>query len=372
MADVTVEVRHTGPANPDEIRLDECAGATDDDKLTTALALAQASTPRKPIRLSSRAYSFTRTRTTFSGLRIYGPGFGWQNPEISGTNGVLAPCTVTLNCGTGASSWLVGTSQTYDVAVAGITFKSTNGNTQFYHHPYSAGTCYAAKFANLTFLGFKHVMGLPSDPMSITLTNFSGEWTCVGVQGTQFSLRGSDSWLWTDGNINYGWQGANAGQYLVRFSNLSKSFAANMYLTARGGSRCILVEGPTSQQGGLTIRDCVLEGQNAGDPAMGALVVVKGGGVKLRDICLNFGMYRPSDFTDQVDTALIMVQGGTVSVDGVWTNRANNVAESVPIVAVSGGRANVKEVYGMGSWSSLPRAVRTGGTLVTDQSVTAA
>lgn len=361
---------------PQDILLDSFSG-TDDQRLTQAIAVQKASNPRRAIRLAARSHTFTLTRITYSGMRILGPNNGWQNPEISGTAGALPQCNVTLNCGTGSASWLVGTATTYNVEVSGICFKSSNGNTQFYHHPYTAGTAYAGHFESLTFYGFKHVMGMPRNAMSMTLCSLSGVWTCVAVLGTQFSLRGSDNYLWVDGMINYGWVGANAGQYLVRFENCSKTIAANMYLTARGGSRCILVEGNAQYgQGGLFIRDCVLEGQNAGDPAMGALVVVKSGGVTFRDNCLNFGMFRASDFKDQVDTALVMVSGATsrVLIDGIYTLRANTVAESVPIVHVTGGMAFVEHVFGIGGtgnpWSGLPRVRRTGGVLHNDASTT--
>jgi hypothetical protein len=355
----------------DEILLDSYTG-TDDQKLTAALAAAKASSPRLPIRLAARSHAFSQTRTTFSGLRILGPNTGWQNPEISGTTGALPQCTVTLNCGNGASSWLVGTATTYDVTVSGICFKSSNGVTQFYHHPFSAGTSYATRLDTLTFLGFKHVLGTPADPFSATLNTWGGDWTLVGVLDTQFSLRGSDNWF-CPSSMNYGWAGANGGKYLMRFSNVSKSSVRNLYLTARGGSRAILVEGPASQQGGLDFSDCVVEGQNANDPAMGALIVVKGGGVSFTNTKLNFGMARPSDFTDQSDTGLVMVQGGTALFANTWTNRATATAESVPVVAVSGGQAYVSSVLGMGgNWGGKPKAVRTGGVLVADATVSAA
>ncbi|KQU70852.1 hypothetical protein ASD62_07320 [Phycicoccus sp. Root563] len=207
----------------------------------------------------------------------------------------------------------------------------------------------------------------------MTLVTTKGSWTCVAVQDTQFSLRGSDNFLWVAGDMNYGWAGANGGKYLMRFSNLAKTAVRHLYLTARGGSRAVLVEGPASQQGGLDISDCVIEGQNAGDPAMGALIVVKGGGVSLTNTKLNFGMARPTDFKDQKDTALIMVQGGTALITNTWTNRATATPESVPVVAVSGGAAYVSRVMGMGgNWAGKPKVVRTGGTLVPDATVAAA
>ncbi|GAA2738944.1 hypothetical protein GCM10009867_32860 [Pedococcus aerophilus] len=356
----------------DDILLDSFTG-TDDEKLTQALAVAKVSSPRRAIRLAGRAHTFTQTRTTFSGLRILGPNVGWQNPEIAGMGGCLPQCTVTLNCGNAGNSWLVGTSTTYNVMIAGITFKSSNAVTQFYHHPYSAGTCYAATFDTLSFYGFKHVLGTPADPFSMTLVTTKGSWTCVAVQDTQFSLRGSDNFLWVAGDMNYGWPGANGGKYLMRFSNLSKTSVRHLYLTARGGSRAILVEGPASQQGGLDFSDCVVEGQNANDPAMGALIVVKGGGVSFTNTKLNFGMARPSDFTDQTDTALIMVKAGTVLLTNTWTCRASATSESVPVVHVTGGAAYVSRLMGMGgTWAGKPKVVRSAGTLIADETATLA
>ena len=356
----------------EEILLDSFTG-TDDQRLTAALDMARTSSPRRPIRLAARSHSFSQTRTTFSGLRILGPNVGWQNPEISGTGGALPQCNVTLNCGNGASSWLVGAATTYNVMVSGITFKSSNAVTQFYHHPFSAGTSYATTLDTLSFYGFKHVLGTPADPFSMTLVTTKGSWTCVAVQDTQFSLRGSDNFLWVAGDMNYGWQGANGGRYLMRFSNLSKTAVRHLYLTARGGSRAVLIEGPASQQGGLDFTDCVIEGQNLNDPAMGALIVVNGGGVSFTNTKLNFGMARPADFTDQKDTALIMVQGGTALITNTWTNRASATAESIPVVAVSGGSAYVTRVMGMGgAWVNKPLVTRTAGALVSDTSVRAA
>lgn len=367
MPDLTVEVRHVGQTPGGDLLLDSFSGATDDEKLTKAIAAVQSSSPRRAIRLGSRSHTFRQTRTTFSGLRILGPGVGWQNPEIAGTGGALPQCVVNLEI-PGGGFWLTGASTTYDVAVCGIAFRTASGSS-FYQHSFSAGTSYATHLETLTFYGFKHVLGTPADPFSMTLNTWGGTWTLVAVQDVQFSLRGSDNWL-VPLSMNYGWAGASGGKYLVRFSNLSKTTCANWYLTARGGQRAILVEGPASQQGGLTLANFVVEGQNAGDPAMGALVVVKGGGVALRDLCLNFGMARPGDYTDQADTASVMVQGGVLSLDTVWTNRANATSETTPVVAVTGGTAHVEKVFGMGgNWSGLPRLKRTAGNLVADASV---
>jgi hypothetical protein len=364
---------------PGAVALDSFAGATDDAKLTAAMSYAAAQTRRPSILFPGRDLTFTQTRQTYSGMRLIGPGVGWQNPEQGGQN---TNHRVTLNVGTGVNSWLVGNNATsatttYDTVVKGFTFMSSNGNSQFYHHPYgTGGTCYAGMFEDLTFYGFRYAMGVPGDAMSMTLCTMRGAFTNVAVLGEQYSFRGSDNWLVPD-SMNYGWAGANSGKYLVRFENMMKTTVRNFYLTARGGSRAILVQGPTNTQGGLDISDCVIEGQNANDPAMGALIRVEGGGVSFTNIRLNFGMFRPSDFTDKTDTAYIQCDGGWTVADTIWVNRASGVAETVPVLETkNSAKAFVSKFLpmngtaGVTPWAGLPRVKQTAGSITLDSSVT--
>lgn len=354
-----------GAAAKDDILLDSLPG-TDDEKLTTALALARVSSPRRAIRLAGRPHTFTRTHVTFSGMRILGPDAASPLPDGAPTG----PCTVLLNCGDEDAAWLVGTSTTYNVMVAGITFTSTNRATQFYHHPSTAGTCYAATFDTLSFHGFKHVLGSSRDAFSMTQVTTKGSWNCVGAHDTQFTLGGSDNILWVSGDMHYGSAGTSGRTFLMHFSHLAKTSVRHLFLTARNGSRAILVEGPALRHGGLDISDCTVEGQHLGDPATGALIVVRGGGVSFTNTKLNFATARTIDFTDRADTALIMVKGGTASITNTWTSRAATTAESVPVIAVSGGAAYVSRVLGDGGvGSGLARGSRTGGTLVADETL---
>lgn len=370
---------NTAGGLPGVVTLDSFPGSTDDAKLDGYWALClSASTTRRPACLfPARDLFFNKSRVTFSGMRLLFPGrdMGWLNPEISGSNGSFVNHRVTLGSAitNGANSWLVGTTTTYDTALIGAVIVG-HANVQVYDHPIAAGTCYAGHFADLTFMNCKHAFGRPAEPMSITLTTMDGILTNVGVADTQYSFRGSDNWL-TPTAMNYGWAGANAGKYLARFSNLSKSWVKNWYLTARGGSRAILVEGPANQQGGLFIQDCVIEGQNYQDPAMGALIRQTGGNAFYQNMALNFGMFRPSDFTDVADTALIMVDGGVAVVDSISTCRASGVAETVPIVETtnrtsSGGTATAyvgkviaMPANGQGWTGGKARTKQTAGVL---------
>jgi hypothetical protein len=334
-------------ANPDNaIYLDSMPGSGDDAKLTQALDVARVSSPRRPIRLSARNHSFNLTRETFDGLRVLGPNVGWTNPEIAGSGGALPQCNITINCGTGPNSWMVGKKTTYDVTFVGFCVKSSNGASQFYDHPYSAGTSYATHMADLAFYGLKHVLGRPADAFAMTLNSWGGIWTCVAVQDTQFSLRGSDNFL-TPQAMNYGWAGANGGRYLMRFAHLAKTQVANLYLTCRGGSRALLIEGGANHQGGLNFSGCIIEGQNLNDPAMGALIVVKGGGTTFSKCSVNFAMARPADFADQKDTAPIMVLGGVVSFSEISTCKATAATTNIPFIDVQGGVAMVDKVLAM-------------------------
>ena len=84
-------------------------------------------------------------------------------------------------------------------------------------------------------------------------------------------------------------------------------------------------------------------------------------------------MARPSDFTEQDDTALVMVKSGTCLLTNAWTNRATATSESVPVVAVTAGTAIVDKLIGMGgNWICKPKVVRTGGNLTADATVTTA
>jgi hypothetical protein len=68
---------------PGTVLLDDYPGATDDDKLTNALADVQTKTYIPAILLSGRTYTFTRTQTSFSGLKIIGPPAGYFNSELA-------------------------------------------------------------------------------------------------------------------------------------------------------------------------------------------------------------------------------------------------------------------------------------------------
>lgn len=310
-----------------------------------------------------------------TGERWFGALFvpGWLNQEIPGQ--VVPGKWLIGGHGVGANSAFVGASQTYDFTVHGIVLEG-DANTQAFHHPITAGTCYAANFHDLQFHNMRHAFGRPTDGFSATLCTFSGQFTHTGVAGCPFTIRGSDNWF--KAVINVGWLAANTnGEYILRCSNLSKTSILYMYITARGGMRAVLVEGPATNQGGLEIAHCVIEGQNKDDPAMGALVKCIGGASNWSHTKFNFGMNNPTLYTDAQDTASFMVTAGYHQVLMATTSRAtttrnfsgSETGEAVPVFDCSGGYLHVAMVAARGEvgWSQKPIARQSGtGTMVRD------
>lgn len=183
------------------VQLDAYPGATDDDKLTAALADVRAQTKIPAIQFPARTVTLSQTRTYFNGMKLIGPGVnGPKNLELSG--GSLVTHKVMLNVGNGASSWMVGSGSVYDVFVGGLALQAGNSSAQLWHQP--TGSLYACQFDNLNIYGFKHAFGMPSAKCLVTQVVFSGHWTVLGGTDTQFTLGGSDCSLWMGGYVNLG------------------------------------------------------------------------------------------------------------------------------------------------------------------------
>ena len=343
---------------PGTVLLDSFPGASDDDRLTAALAYAQAQPFIPTILLGGRAYVFTRTQNTFSGMRLSGPTVGWQNPELSG--GKFTPCRVTLNVGSGANSWLVGTATNFDGYVGNLSFVSGNGASQFFHHPLANGTAYCWTFHSLSFLGFKNVMGNATDGAALTCCTISGQWTIVGGLDTQIHVQGSDSDFWTDGSCNIGpdSNGNGGGKFLAVFTSMGKTNVGGMYFTADAGWRALLIQGSPNYGPGLTFSGMRIEGRNPNDPSYGALVRVQSSNVMFRDTWIAYAMSNPGAYTDAIDKGVVHVTGGDAIFDGVTYDRAANVGQDVPLFRVEAGAAlevaHVRTCSRGGGWSALP------------------
>lgn len=342
------------------VRADDFPGSTDDERLTAALAYAAAQPYKPAVMLPvGRLVTYTQTQTLFSGMKLIGPGdiVGWQNIELSG--GTLNPVRIRLNVGEGSSAWLAGGSgNIYNVFIGNLAFESSNGASQFLHYPVANGTLFACTFHRLAFNGFKHVLGRPADPLSITLTSLTGEWMMNTAYGTQATLAGSDNDLWVGGTCNVGGRQdlpSSHGEYLLRLAT-AKSNYGPVYLTADNGWRAILAQGSMTYQAGNRIYGMRIEGRNATDPSLGALMRVTGGGWQFQGIDLNYAMTQP-DIYGTPDRGMIHMTGGVLHVSGVTVARANDQAESVPILYAAGGEAIIRAAQRStkgGSWVGRP------------------
>jgi hypothetical protein len=338
------------------------SGATDDAKLTTALAYVQAqqtAVGRTPAILftENRQYGpFTTTRTLFNGLRMVGYPGGPKNFEIS--SGQPVQNNLQVNCGTGTSSWWVGNGASrYDVYFSGLTLTSTNANTQFLAQ--EDNTLYACEFNNLTFYGFKHVLGRPAAKCLMTQVVLTGHWTTIAIQDTQYTMGGSDCELWNGGynNMQASTTVAGADRYQIELSAMSKTNVGKIYCTSENNWRGVKVTGSSQK---LTFFGTVFEGRNAATPCVGTVLRIEGGNVSVRDPWLAYAMSAP----DAGENGVIHVTGGDVIVDGPAYERATGVAETVPLLYQSGGRVHIYDVQKAGTWSGLPRVQTVGGTLV--------
>jgi hypothetical protein len=343
------------------VQLDAYPGATDDDKLTAALADVRTQAHIPAIQFPARSVSLSQTRTYFSGMKLIGPGCnGPKNLELA--SGSLVTHKVTLNVGNGASSWMVGSGSVYDVFVGGLAFQAGNPSAQFWHQP--TGTLYACQFDNLNLYGFKHAFGQPTAKCLVTQVVFSGHWTVLGGTDTQFTLGGSDCSLWMGGYCNLGSSSAGGGgKYQMVFDSLSKTDVGKVYVTADNGWRGLWIVGNGAK---LNFYGGEYEGRNASVPCAGTLIRVEGGNVAFFGPWIAYGMSAPTT----TEHGLIEVTGGNVLIDRPTYDRGNT-AETVPLVYVSGGKVEVRSAAGAGTWVGLPQVHKAVGTLLSDSSVSA-
>lgn len=360
---------------PGTVALDSFSGANDDAKLEAAFAYVKAQPYMPMILFGNRQYTFTQTHNTFSGMKLSGFPAGFLNAELASSSYVGTK--VSVNCGIDGASFLVGTAQNYDIYIGNMAFSSTNQATQWISHPLANGTMYAACFDNLDFMGFKHVMGNPTNPLSVTLNQWRGAWNITTTVDTQITLGGSDNDLFTQG-VNIGADATNwpgAGKPLMICNNLGKTNIGPMYFTCDNGWTALSVTGGLTYGPSLHFTGCRFEGRNPSTPSNGAVVLVSGGGITFRDCWFAYGMANPSaNGHSPTDAGMIMITGGDVVVDNPTYDRASSVAETVPLLYATSGTVDISHARIAtrgGSWTGKPRAHADGGaSLVSDASVT--
>lgn len=353
-----------GATIPGVVQLDSFAGTTDDDKLTAAFSYVQSQTFIPAIQFPDRVVTFSQSRTPFSGMKLIGPGVGQGPKNLELSSGKYSNGRVQLNVGAGTSAWMVGTTTYYDIFVGGIAFQGGSG-AQFWHQPLSTGNgLFACQFHSLTFYGFQHVFGQPSNKAALTQVVFSGHWTVLGASDTQFTLGGSDNSLWMTGYLNLDSSTVGGGKFQVIFDSLGKTDVGKTYITSEQGWLGISIVNNCRK---LNFYGGENEGRNANTPCDGSVIQVSGGVVSFFGPWCAYAMNNPGTASHGV----IEVTGGNVLIDRPCYGRGN-LAESVPLVYCSGGKVEVRSagVDTTDSWTGLPRVQNAGGTVVTDSSVT--
>jgi len=347
--------------------LDGFSGSTSDAKLTTAMSTIAAETVKRPIWLTpGRQYSFSQAnRQLFSGFKLVCPG-GFGNQQRAANS---IPCDVRF---TGSGTWWVNPGTTYDVMFSGVGIQGNSSSTFMMSNP---GVLWTSVFRDLGFNLWKHVFGQPAAKFLNTAILIDGWGNINNSYDTAASFGGSDSNLFVGGEwlIDSPTSIMSAASYHLRLDYQEKTNIGAIYMTAERSSGIYIVGGGTTTglvlSGGLAR----VEGRNTGAPCVGSNIRIAGGGVTIRDWWVAYGGTAFNSNGHTGEGGIIQQDGGTVLYDGIWYDRATGVAETVPFINVSGGKARVRNIQvgtKGGSWSGLPRVKNSGGTIDADNSVT--
>lgn len=356
----------------DSFHLDSFDGATDDDKLTAAIAAQQAATARNmpPIVLPARPISFTSPRQLYSGLKIVPPWpTGQKNPELSSGNYGGVEITLGGSITNGLSSWWHNSAggNVYDVYMSGFMVQGSQGAATHQFLDCATGTLYACEFNALSFNFMYGVLGNTSRKCLVTQVALTGSWTMNNAWNTQYHLGGSDSLIHMDSfnNIGVSQSAAQTGSlttYFAKFDSLEAQ-VGKIYVSAMNGWRGILISGSGTS---IDMHGSIIEGYKStrvngllAGPGPGSLVYITDGAVSMHGVKIGQGMDNP----DATETGLVRVTGGEVSMSGCNFYGRNLGDAGVYGIQHTGGR-----LYVAGStrrqnegayWSGRPKVQTT-------------
>lgn len=351
-------------AVPGIIYLDDMVGASDDAKLTAALTMASSSTVKPAIAFGARRYDFSQAnRTVYHGLKLIGlAGHGNQQ---RGANSI--PNDIRFN-GSG-TWWVLPGGNTYDVYMGGLCFQG-NINSQFMAAP-KGTVLWTSVFEDLGFNLWKHVLGNPSDMENTKFYNtailMTGWFNTNNSYSTAYTLGGSDSNLFMDGGLlDSPPDKMDPTAYHMILNYQEKTHVGPIYNTAETASG-IRIDGSVNTSGLVISGAGRVEGRNAGQPCKGSNIRITGGTHTIRDYWVAYGGSAFNTTGHSGEGGIITQTGGDMLYDGIWYDRAYTVAETVPFIYVSGGKARVRNVrVGTkgGTWTGLPRVYRGGSAVV--------
>lgn len=330
----------TGGATTSSLGVDLASypGASWDDKLaaTCSHVASSSGTTRAPILFpAGQQIPLSQTITVFDGMKLLLPGAVGSLQRAANS----VPCDVRWS-GSGPMLQL-NKSTVFDVQVSGLSLQATNGGTFF---DTGGGVVWTSVFRDLGFSGWTHGFGTPTSKFLNTACLFDGWWNVNNCRGTFGTFGGSDTqFAWgrilmdVGGNSQYRSEFAAAGAWLLDFAWQQKGDIDGLYLTCDGQVNGVRFRGSPSD-GRMVLRSPIIEGRNAGSPCTGVNLQIDGGTVIVDSPWISYGN-RP---TSDRQGALVVVTGGDVHI------RDPHYA---PATADGGAR---------------PWAVKLGGSLVVD------
>lgn len=367
-------------------------GSTDDAKLSALMSYAAAQTTPPTILLTrpgDNPYLFTTTRSLYEGFKIRGAS-GPQNPEKSGST-ALTPTRVQVNIA-GGGTWLdlatAAAGKRFGVGISQIAFVG-NSSTQWMGSS-NSGVLWCAIIRDVAFSSFKTILGSQATPLLLDAVLFDGWWNLANGYNGHVNIGASDCTLWPQGGLvdsGAAFAPAGADQFHLHLNSVEKTTIGPLYITVQSGWGGILIDGapynalvggglPGNLGGPITFAPGLkVEGVNAGTPADGALVRMNGGIVDMYSPWFGYGLNDPTTAAHSpVDAGVFHMTGGRLDLIGPTYDHATGMAETVPLLYVAGGIADINRVkVGVkgGVWSGKPGIKTSGsGVINHDTSVT--
>lgn len=364
--------------------LDTFSGATDDDKLTTAISYQQAQTYVTPIMLGPREYNFTSQRSQPQrAMRMIGvPGF--NNTEkglsFSGTKSYMGSrITLTLPDNT---PWITSSQSTvFGLSIHNIAFKGTNKNVTVFGG--GSTVWWTDSLRDLSFSDCLSVFGTQGSKRLITACVWDGgAWDIGNSYSGAVHIGGSDNTLWPAGGlVDSGTAYIPAalvdptGQYHIWCDSLEKTTIGPIFVTAEGGWGGLLVSGPAfgavgTNLGSVQLYGAKIEGRSPTQLSNGNLVRVSGGMLHASHTWIAYGMGNPTaQGHGTTDAGLVHVTNGGVSLSACTFHKASTQAETLPMVYQNAGVVRVRDIWAGSkdaAWTATPGFKSIGGTAVND------
>lgn len=314
-------------------------GATWDDKLAACLShvAAATGTTKAPVLFPTGRVDLGRTITPYSGMKLLSVGVGSIQRAANSI-----PCDVRWS---GAGPMLAPfTGALYDIQIQ-LSLQANNGGTFW---DTGGGVVWTSVFRDMGFNGWTHGFGTPTSKWLNTACLFDGWWNVNNCRGTFATFGGSDTqFAWgrmlmdVGGNATYQADFAKNGGWLLDFASQAKGDVTGLYLTCQGNVNGVRVRN-SATDGRLVLRSPIIEGRNAGAPCAGVNLQVDGGTVLVDAPWISYGARATSDRQG----ALVVVGGGDVHIRDPYYAPAASDGGTRPWAVRLGGTLKVDDPHG--------------------------